>query len=141
FIEPAGVPGCSHPGRVLLQGHDVRERRIHRVRSRRVGSTFPGNVLPRGVAHPRYATLNHPPNHLAGCMPRICAAISAAYRSVITAMKSLKRIYLEYLSRCGLGALLPSRSRIRGCLKLRPCSDCCSFTAPRSACNSVSSVL
>src|SRR5690606_18880048 len=25
FIEPAGVPGCSHPGRVLLQGHDARE--------------------------------------------------------------------------------------------------------------------
>src|SRR5690606_18323613 len=47
---------------------------------------------PRGVAHPRYATLNHPPNHLAGCMPRICAAISAAYRSVIPAMKSITRI-------------------------------------------------
>src|SRR5690606_7464189 len=26
FIEPAGVPGCSHPGRVLLQGHDGQER-------------------------------------------------------------------------------------------------------------------
>src|SRR5690606_9486188 len=26
FIEPAGVPGWSHPGRVLLQGHDGQER-------------------------------------------------------------------------------------------------------------------
>src|SRR5690606_17187395 len=28
FIEPAGVPGCSHPGRVLLQGHDGQERSL-----------------------------------------------------------------------------------------------------------------
>src|SRR5690606_40101740 len=28
FIEPAGVPGWSHPGRVLLQGYNGQERSL-----------------------------------------------------------------------------------------------------------------
>src|SRR5690554_7146939 len=52
--DSGAAGGGSHPGRVLLQG-DARGKLAHRVRSRPVGSTFPGSVYPRGVAHPRYA--------------------------------------------------------------------------------------
>src|SRR5690606_22693137 len=49
--EPASALRCSHPGRVLLQG-DARGKMAHRVRSRPVGSTFPGNVFPPGRSAP-----------------------------------------------------------------------------------------
>src|SRR5690554_2564737 len=56
-LEPAGGTTLFAPG----AGAPTRPRRpgelAHRIRSRPVGSTSPGSVFPRGVAHPRYA--NH----------------------------------------------------------------------------------
>src|SRR5690606_16984573 len=46
--------GCSHPGRVLLQGDDARGASLSRPMAA-CGLDVPGKRTPRGVAHLRYA--------------------------------------------------------------------------------------